>query len=47
MILERPAIHGQGTLEQRVTSLERYMYRLVQELEEILVQLEGEEDHEL
>ena len=41
MILEKPPIHGRGTTEQRLTALERYLYRLVQELEAVLEELEG------
>ena len=48
MNLERPSLQAQGSLEQRVSALERYLYRLVQDLEEILEQLEeGGQDDEL
>lgn len=48
MTLERPSLQGQGSLEQRVSALERYLYRLVQNLEDILEQLEeGGQDDEL
>ncbi len=48
MTLERPSLQGQGSLEQRVSALERYLYRLVQDLEDILEQLEeGGQDNEL
>ena len=41
MNLGRPPLHGKGDLEQRLTALERYLYRLVQELEAVLEDMEG------
>ncbi|MBR4309072.1 MAG: hypothetical protein IKT58_05710 [Oscillospiraceae bacterium] len=46
MILERPPIHNHGDTDKRLSALERYLYRLVQELETILEALEegGQKD---
>lgn len=48
MRLEKPQIGAQGTALQRVEALERYLYRLVSELEAELEALEEQkgEDHE-
>ena len=42
MHLEKPNLHTQGDLNTRVEALERYLYRLVWELETILEKTEGE-----
>lgn len=43
MNLEKPQLNSNGDLKERVDALERYLYRLVWELETILQ--EREEDH--
>ena len=40
MMLEQPRIVPSGTLEERVAYLERFVYRLTQELQTALEQLE-------
>ena len=40
MQLEKPQLHGGGDLKTRLETLERYLYRLVWELETILEGLE-------
>ncbi len=40
MKLEKPQLHGNGDLQERVGTLERYLYRLVWDLEGIIRELE-------
>lgn len=42
MHLEKPRLHGEGDLKSRLEAMERYLYRLVWELETILETMEGE-----
>ncbi len=47
MTLEKPRLHGSGDLKERVDSLERYLYRLVYDLEGIIQELEEKHGEEL
>lgn len=44
MKLEQPRITGTGTTEERVTYLERYLFRLVQELQMALDEIEKKKE---
>lgn len=41
MKIEQPRARGAGTIEERVAYLESYIYRLTQQLQAVLNQLEG------
>lgn len=43
MFLEKPKLYRDGDLKSRLEAMERYLYRLVWELETILETLEGGE----
>lgn len=47
MTLEKPSLSRGGDLSQRVDALERYLYRLVGELEAIMEEMEEEHGKEL
>ena len=47
MTLEKPRLNTGGDLNQRVQALERYLYRLVEELEAVIRELEEEYGKEL
>ena len=47
MHLEKPRLYHDGDMKSRLEAMERYLYRLVWELETILNTLEeGEDKHE-
>lgn len=45
MNLEKPRLNPDGKLADRVDQLERYLYRLVWELETLLESMEGEREN--
>ncbi len=47
MKLEKPQLHSNGDLQERVNALERYLYRLVWDLEGIIEELEEKNGKDL
>ena len=47
MKLEKPQLHSSGDLKERVETLERYLYRLVFDLEGIIGELEEKNGKDL
>ena len=47
MKLEKPQLHGTGDVKERLDTLERYLYRLVWDLEGIIQELEEKHGKEL